>query len=460
MDRSSRRHAPTTDVLRALHELLGPRVAQRTELLTEQLVSPHPGTRLDAIRMTGELIGPWRGDHSALVTLVAGQLGAVDLEVAAEAATVLEMHHGIAEPAREALAGLVATQLAEHGPQVWTTPRPHLRRTHQQAVRALAHLGDVRALPSLLVALDSGVDAWLAVQVAGRLPQAADELVPRLCDHLRRIDLTQDWRAIEANACMSALAKLGGQAALSAVTETLAAAASHGQWGTVYSGLEALTVLRPDSPAVFIQMLGAAVRHGQWRAATAALKGLGALGPAATPALEAIRSLAVDSEDWVRATAVAALWAVGRDRAEVMPLLLDLLDGSRGAAASADVLAEIGPPAEAALPRLRMQLTHEDPWVRVCCAAALWEIGGEPEAPPVLDTLLHAWTENSLTADRVAACLRRMGEAAKPALPRFRAELTRPDRDDDLFGDRADVSAELHRVVEELDPAGDAVIDP
>jgi hypothetical protein len=105
-------------------------------------------------------------------------------------------------------------------------------------------------------------------------------------------------------------------------------------------------------------------------------------------------------------------------------------------------------------------LTHGDAWVRVCCAAALWEIGGEPEAPAVLDALLQAWTESSLTTARVAACLKRMGAAAKPALPRFRAELARPDWDDDLFGDRADVTAELHRVVEELDHAGDAVIGP
>jgi hypothetical protein len=459
MDRSSRRHTPITDVLRMFHELLGPRVAPRTELLTEQLRSPDPGTRLDAIRMSGELVGPWQGDHSGLVTLVAGQLGAANLEVAAEAATVLESHHPAAEPAREALAALVAAQLTEHGPDVWTTPRPHLRRAHQQAVRALARLGDMRALPSLLVALDSGVDAWRAVQVAGCLPQAADQLVRRLRDHLRHVDLTQDWRAMEANASMSALAKLGGSAALAAVTETLAAAVGHGQWGTVCSGLEALAVLRPDSPAAIIETLAAAVRHEQWRAVSAALKGLGAMGPAAAPALEAIRSLAVVGEDWVRPTAVAALWAVGGDRAEVIPLLLDLLDGAPGTAASADVLAEIGPPAGAALPRLRAQLTHEDAWVRVCCAAALWEIGGEPEAPAVLDALLQAWTENSLTSARVAACLKRMGAAAKPALPRFRAELARPDRDDDLFGNRADVTAELHRVVEGLDYAGDAVRD-
>ncbi len=172
LDRINRRFALTTDLLRTLHNLLGARVSQRTDLLVEQLSSPEPGVRLDAIRMTSDLVGAWRGDHSALIRLVAAQLDASNLEVAAEAAELLEKHYAIAEPARETL----ATLLADHGPAGWATPRRHLRWLHQKAVMALARLGDVRALPSLLVALDGNVDAWLAVQVAGMLPQAADQL--------------------------------------------------------------------------------------------------------------------------------------------------------------------------------------------------------------------------------------------------------------------------------------------
>ncbi|MCY0951436.1 hypothetical protein [Streptomyces sp. H27-S2] len=48
-----------------------------------------------------------------------------------------------------------------------------LRRDHQHAVLAPAHLGDGRALPGLLTALDAGTDAWRAVNAAGHLPQAA-----------------------------------------------------------------------------------------------------------------------------------------------------------------------------------------------------------------------------------------------------------------------------------------------
>ncbi|MFJ3799612.1 hypothetical protein ACIPSJ_25395 [Streptomyces sp. NPDC090088] len=39
----------------------------------------------------------------------------------------------------------------------------------------------------------------------------------------------------------------------------------------------------------------------------------------------------------------------------------------------------------------------------------MWEIGGAAEAPAVLDTLLPAMAKNPATANRVVACLDRMG---------------------------------------------------
>jgi hypothetical protein len=214
LDHHTRVYAPTTDLLRTFHEALGARVRERTEVLAEQLSSPDPGSRLDAVRMSGELMRTWRGDHARLLLLVADRLTTADEEVAAEAATVLERCHPIAAPAREALAAHIDAQRAAHGPDVWAAPRTRLRQSHQEAVRALARLGGTRAVPSLLAALDGDVDAWRAVQVAGHLPQAADELVPRLGDHLRRIDLSQQWTEMSANAILAALARLGDPAGL------------------------------------------------------------------------------------------------------------------------------------------------------------------------------------------------------------------------------------------------------
>lgn len=396
LDRHTRVYAPTTALLRTFHEALGARVPERTAVLAEQLSSPDPGSRLDAVRMSGELMRTWRGDHTRLLLLVADQLTTADQEVAAEAAAVLEACHPIAAPARDALAAHIDAQRAAHGPDVWAAPQARLRRSHQDAARAVARLGDARAVPSLLAALDGDVDAWRAVQVAGHLPQAADELVPRLGDHLRRIDLSQQRTEMSADAILAALAALGDPAAVPAVVDTL----------------------------------GAAVRHEQHGVTQSALKALGAFGPAAAEALDTIRSLTTATDAHVRPAAVAALWAIGEDLTEVMPLLLGLLDDriTFRISDAADLLGEIGPPASVALPSLRNLLAHDYDWVRVHCAAALWEIGGEAEATAVLDALLQAMAKNPATANHVVACLDRMGPLAAPALPLLREQLALPRR--------------------------------
>ncbi|MFJ9539240.1 HEAT repeat domain-containing protein [Streptomyces sp. NPDC101225] len=416
LDHSAQMYAPTTGLLRTFHEALGGRVAERTAVLAEQLASPDPGTRLDAVRMSGELMRTWRGDHTRLLMLVAGQLTTPDLEVASEAAAVLEVCHPIADPAREALAAHIDAQRTAHGTNVWATPDARLRKSHQAAARALARLGDIRALPSVLAALDSGVDSWRAIQVARHLPHAADELVPRLRGHLRRLDLSQEWTRMSANAILAALAALRDPAAIDTV----------------------------------VVALGAAVRHEQHGVTASALKALRAFGPAAAGAREAIQSLTTHTDAHVRPAAVTALWAVGGDLAEVLPLLLDLLDDpiTFRVSEAADVLGKIGPPASAALPRLRGLLTHGYEWVRVPSAAALWEIGGEDEAPAVLDVLLQALAQKPATANAVVACLDRMGALAAPALPLLREQLAQPERGDGL--QRLEHDEELQRVARTL----------
>ncbi|WP_436528758.1 hypothetical protein [Actinoplanes sp. HUAS TT8] len=400
LERANLRYALTTDLLHALHELLGARVRPRTELLAEQLRSPDPGTRLDAIRMAGDLVGSFRGDHSALIRQVAAQLGAGNLEVAAEAATLLEGCHPLGEPARDALGELVAG----HGPDGWTSPRRHLRRTHQRAVLALARLGDERALPSLLLALDTGVDDWLAIPAVRSFPQAADQLLPRL------------------RACASA--KRPG--ALAGLAEFDAPAA-------VPLLIEALTTDDADT-------------------VKSALATLRELGPAAAPALPAIRSAATPptgeasvDETWIWSAAVATLWAVGGDHEEVLPLALALLDTFAKREAS-DVLGRIGPSAAAALPRLRQLLNDDYDWNRVHAAAAIWDIAGEPDA---LDVLLPPWRKNAFTRSYVVACLKRMGAAAAPAEPQIRAELANPERRQ-WFGTTADDEKLLRDLAEAL----------
>ncbi|MER7756857.1 HEAT repeat domain-containing protein [Kitasatospora sp. NPDC097643] len=399
LDRHDRVHAPTTELLTTLHQVLDTRLPERTALLTAQLRSPDRATRYDAIKMAKALIGSWRGDHSGLVRLLADCLLPHDPYTAAEAAETLgQLPTTLAEPAREALAALVEAHRTTHGPNVWATPHPLLRRAHQEAVTALARLGDERALPGLLTALDTDADAWRAVQAAGHLPQAAAELLPRLSRRLADADFSQDWYWSDACALVAALRRLGDPAAVPALTAAVTAS----------------------------------VRHEQWRGAAAALDALAHFGTGAASALETVRPLA-DAEDLdVRLAAAEALWALEGDPADAVPRLTDLLDTHKQQEA-ADALGRIGAPAAAALPHLRQMLRAGNEWTRVHAAAAIHDIGGPAEAAVVLPVLLEAWEKNDATANHVLKCLRRMGPAAAPAFPRIRAELALARRSGDFL---------------------------
>ncbi|MER7173646.1 Lsr2 family DNA-binding protein [Streptomyces mesophilus] len=418
LDRYNRVHAPTTSLLRTFHAVLDGRLPERRLLLAEQLRSPDAGTRYDAIRTAQDLITTWRGDHTGLVTLLAGCLLPDDPYTAAAAAESLGRLTPLCEPAREALASYVAGQRAAHGPGVWAAPRPLLRRAHQEAVMALARLGDPRALPDLLTGLDSGRDVWRAVGVCGHLPAAAGELTPRLCRILSEADFSAPGPDMSTGAVISALAALGDPAAAPALTEAV----------------------------------GTAVRHEQWRTAASAVDALASFGPRAAPASAVIRPL-TDTEDLdLRAAAAAALWDIGRDAAEAVPHLSALLGTYRNAEA-ADALGRIGAAAAPALTQLRPLLEAGYDWTRVHAAAAIWDIAGEPEAEAVLHTLLTAWDGNDATAPFVLSCLDRMGPAAAPARARIEAALELPRRSVTFHGVAADEKLQdaCHRVLVGLD---------
>ncbi|MFG2946342.1 HEAT repeat domain-containing protein [Streptomyces adustus] len=415
LERHGRVHAPTTPLLVAFHSALGTRVEDRTALLAEQLCSSDPGTRYDAIDMARALITSLRGEHTYLVRLIGDCLLPRDSYTAAAAAAALGTLAALAEPAREALADYVTDHLTTHRPDAWTSPHRHLRRAHQEAVVALAGLGDDRALPSLLIALDTDTDVWRAMQVVGRLPQAAGELTPRLVRRLADVDHSREWPDVSPTALASALAELGDPAAVPVLTETVQAA----------------------------------VRHKQWPTAVPVLKALASFGTRAASALGTVRPLTDADNRSVRTAAAAAVWELERRTENVMPLLERLLDDRRNFDAI-DLAGRIGPPAAAVLPRLRQILneqvernTHNeqngsavmnDSWTLVHVASALWDIGGTGEAGIVVPALLNAWKDNDSTALDVVACLDRMGSAARPALPRIEAELAQPRPGGDPWG--------------------------
>ncbi|WP_405528895.1 HEAT repeat domain-containing protein [Streptomyces canus] len=383
LERHNRVHAPTTSLLRTFHAVLDARIPERTALLTEQLRSSDAAVRFDAIRMAQDLMAAWRGDHTNLVLHLADCLLPDDPYTAASAAEALRVLAPVSEPAREALASYVDMQSTVHGGDVWAAPQPLLRRAHQEAVLALARLKDLRALLCLLTALDGDVDAWRALQVVGQLRPAAGDLVPRLTRRLAGADFSQDGFGSSTGALLSALAALRDPAAIPALTNAVTAA----------------------------------IRQENRRTAATALDALSAFGTRAATALHVVRPLADAQDIDLRMAATGALWELEGNVESAVPKLNDLLDTHEHRTA-ADVLGRIGPPAEIVLPRLRPMLTDGYEWTRIHAAAALWDIGGETEAPAVVETLLGAWEKNDATSNYVAACLNRMGLAAAPALSR------------------------------------------
>lgn len=425
MEHSNSVYAPTTDVLRTLHAALGARALERTALLTAQFDSPEPGSRLDAVRMAGKLMTRCRADHSALIALIAAQLEDPSLELSAEAGQALFDHRALAGPARDALAGYLAAQQAAHGPEVWAAPDPRLRRAYQNALRALARLGDDRAVTPLAAALDGEVDVWRAVQVAGHLPQAAAEITPLLCRHLAGTDLaTVNAFEMSTRALISAIRQLAHPASL---------------------------------PTILV-VLEAAVDVEHWPLAADALLALAALGNAAASALPAVRALTDCPDGDVRSAIAHALAALGAGVDELMPLLLDALsDGTLPRVrAAVEVLVtltpEVGSPAT---PRLRQLLAARCEWISVHAAAGLWHVAGHSEAQPVLDALLRAWEKNRRTANAVVEVLAAMGPAAAPALPQLNAALgytDRGDNDDDPWWSSLELEEdeELRRTVSDV----------
>lgn len=396
-EESAGRTAPwTADLLRTLHVGLDDRVAERTALLTDQLCSPDRWQRIDAVRMSSGLIRAWRGSYAELVRLVGEQLGADEPRLAEAASHVLEELFCLAAPAADALAARVA---ADPGAWVkeWASGPPGLG----SPVKALSRLGDARAVPALAAALERPEvphDVGFAI---GYLGAAALPLTGALRRRLGEVGLDE------------------------------------GAYDRASPLLAGLTALRAGeaAPEVLRVLRGAPEYRGEWLR-TAALRALGSFGPAAHCAVPELRAMIRRPGTSAATEAAEALWAVDGDAAAVLPVLIEGLQAEhaheRRSAASA--LGRLGAAAEVTAPRLRALLGHEELWLRVDAAIALWEVSGRArESVPVL---LAAWEQNRHVRVRVAGCLARMGAAGagSDAAHVLRAELASVRRHNAMDG--------------------------
>ncbi|MFI6964743.1 HEAT repeat domain-containing protein [Streptomyces sp. NPDC050149] len=391
------RAAPwTAALLRTLHVGLDDRVADRTALLTDQLCSPDPGQRIDAVRMSSGLIRAWRGSYGELVRLVGDQLVSDEPKLAEAASHVLEELFGLAAPAGDALAARVA---ADPGAWVkeWASGPPGLG----SAVKALARLGDVRAVPALAAALERPEvphDVGFAI---GYLGPAAAPLAGALRRRLGEVGLDEE---------------------------------AYDRASPLLAGLTALRA-GEAAPEVLRILRGAPEYRGEWLR-TAALRALGSFGPAAHCAVPELRALIRRAGTAGATEAAEALWAVDGDAGAVLPVLIEGLQAehARERRAAASALGRLGAHAAVTAPRLRALLQHEELWLRVDAAIALWEVSGRAEES--VPVLLAAWEKNRHVRVRVAECLARAGAAGagSEAAHVLRAELASVRRHNAMDG--------------------------
>ncbi|MEI7034659.1 HEAT repeat domain-containing protein [Streptomyces pratensis] len=369
---SAGRNTPwAADLLRTLHVGLDDRVGDRTALLADQLRSPDRWQRIDAVRMSGGLIRAWRGAYEELVALVGDQLSDPEPRLAEAASHVLEELFCLAAPAADALA---ARLTADPGDWVktWAGGPPGLGPT----VKALARLGDPRALPALAAALELPRVPHDVGSAVGRLGEAARPLAGAMRRRLAGV-------ALDEGAYDRASPLLAG------LTELRAGEAAP----------EVLRVLR-----------GAPAYRGEWLR-TAALRALGSFGPAARAAVPELRAMIRHPGTASATEAAEALWAISGDTDAVLPVLIEGLhsDQVHDRRAAAVALGALGPRAAVVAPRLRGLLAHDELWLRVDAAIALTEVSGRPQES--LEVLLAAWERSRHVRVRVAECLARLGPA-------------------------------------------------
>ncbi|MET9662464.1 PBS lyase, partial [Streptomyces sp. NPDC006510] len=212
---------------------------------------------------------------------------------------------------------------------------------------------------------------------------------------------------------------------------------AHDRAGPLLTGLAAL---RADEalPEVLRILRGAPEYRGEWLR-TAALRALGSFGPAARVAVPELRAL-LRSPGATSATETAkALWAVEGDAGAVLPVLIEGLRAERvhELRSAVNALGGLGARAAVVAPRLRALLGHEEQWLRVDAAVALWEVSGRAEES--VPVLLADWEKSRHVRVRVAEGLARMGAAGagSDAARVLRAELTsvrRHNAMDGVFG--------------------------
>jgi HEAT repeat protein len=109
---------------------------------------------------------------------------------------------------------------------------------------------------------------------------------------------------------------------------------------------------------------------------------LGKLGDFAKPAAPAVRRVLQTRKIAARVPAARTLWILTQDAEATVPVLIEALKDPNAAIAAAEVLGEIGPPADQAVPALSAAALRGEPELREAAIQAVGRIKPEPKTSP------------------------------------------------------------------------------
>lgn len=160
-----------------------------------------------------------------------------------------------------------------------------------------------------------------------------------------------------------------------------------------------------------------------------AMAALGSLNPDPYLAIPTLTNLASHANGFVRRWAILTIGRMGPSQTNVLDTLLAALNdndlsplpgsSARVRETAADLLGQLGPQAQIAVPALQQLLTDADDGVRQEAAIALWRISGDRS---VLPTLVEELKKRQ-NVKKLIAVLGEMGPIAKPAVPAIKDAL-------------------------------------
>jgi HEAT repeat protein len=283
------------------------------------------------------------------------------------------------------------------------------RLTYLAVMNALAAMANEAspAVPRLIELLRTGVEdrRWATIYALYGIGAAAEPAVPELVKQLDHEDFN-----VQCIACR-ALAKMG-PAARPALPKLLRLI-EHGLVSARGQAAICLGALGPVEGVDSVGILTALLPESDQITRERVMQGLGRLGPAAVPAADVVRQALQDDDFWPQAEAAKTLWRITGDAGPAVEKLVQLLEDRSRDMRALEVLAEMGPDAAAAAPRLGPLLAHEDQGIRLLAAQALLAMG--PAARGQREALAACLADcEPDVAQVVRAAIARMAEGEDP----------------------------------------------